>query len=183
MILIGSTNLTRTQATGDFYCPHCGAIRDYRLRARRPFMTFYFIPVVPIGPTEQYVQCTRCGTHSPTLALDDADGVTRRDGLPQVSEEVFEAAVMIVVADGVISEREISALLELGWRLGIPDCDRELLGSMCSSIRLNGICLPTTSMPRHGVGPLRKSSKPSRCFSWWPLQMNSASVRWSCWLG
>ncbi len=46
---------------------------------------------------------------------------------------------MVVTADGVISEREITALLELGQRLGIPECDRELLGSMCSSIRLNGI--------------------------------------------
>ncbi len=80
MLLIGSTNLTRTQSTGDFYCPNCAAIRDYRLRARRPFLTIYFIPVVPIGPTEQYVQCMRCGTHSPILALDDDSAVTIRGG-------------------------------------------------------------------------------------------------------
>ena len=139
MILIGVTNLTRTRSTGDFYCPTCGTLRDYRLRARRPFLTLYFIPVIPIGPVEQFVQCSTCKSNSPVDALEQDERQARQSQHVQFCLEVFQSAVMVVTADGVISEREIDTLLDLGNRLLPSGIDREQLGSVCSSIRLNRI--------------------------------------------
>ncbi len=156
MLLIGSTNLTRTTSTGDFFCPHCKAIRDYRLRSRRPFLTVYFIPMVPIGPIEQYVQCSDCGTRSPVEALQQVVPGANSLGPSRSTsnalqgdltgtgsaEELLHAAVLVVLADGFISEKEIDALLRVGNKLGVAPLDREELGAICSSASLNRI-LPT----------------------------------------
>ena len=60
MILIGTMNIKRTRERGEFYCPTCTAQQSYRRRSSRPFLTLYFIPVVPIGGLEWFVQCDHC---------------------------------------------------------------------------------------------------------------------------
>jgi len=139
MILLGTMNLTRTRSTGDFYCPTCGSLREYRLRARRPFLTIYFIPVVPIGPAEEFVQCSSCKTNSPLAALEVDERTFRENQESNFRLTLFHAAVMVVIADDTISENEIQALIELGNQL-LPDgMDRENLGAICSSTRQNRI--------------------------------------------
>src|SRR5690606_6765879 len=63
MILIGTMNITRTRDEGEFHCPTCGSLKPYQLKSRRPFLTLYFIPTVPIGGTEYFVRCLECKSH------------------------------------------------------------------------------------------------------------------------
>lgn len=139
MLLIGTMNITRTRSTGDFYCPTCGSLREYRLRARRPFLTIYFIPVIPIGASEEFVQCSHCKTNSPLEALEQDERSFRDSMELQFRNHIFEAAVMVVTSDGAIAAREIETLVDLGNRLLPQGMDRETLGAYCSSIRLNKI--------------------------------------------
>jgi len=141
MLLIGTMNITRTRSTGDFYCPTCGSLRDYRLRARRPFLTIYFIPVIPIGPAEEFVQCSHCKTNSPLVAIQHDERSFRAEQDLQFRNHAFEGAAMIVAADGIIAEREIETLIDLGNRLLPSGMDRETLGAYCSSIRENRIAV------------------------------------------
>ena len=60
MILIGTMNISTTRDRGNFYCPSCAVDQTYRLRARRPFLTLYFIPTVPVAAAELFVQCDEC---------------------------------------------------------------------------------------------------------------------------
>jgi len=139
MVLIGTMNLTRTRSTGDFYCPTCGCLREYRLRARRPFLTIYFIPVLPIGAAEEFVACSTCKTNSPTTALQHDERSFRESQNLQFRLDVFQSAAMVVTSDGSLSEQDIETLLELGNQLMPGGIDREQLGALCSSIRLNGV--------------------------------------------
>ena len=139
MVLIGTMNLTRTRSTGDFYCPTCGCLREYRLRARRPFLTIYFIPVVPIGAVEEFVACSTCKTNSPTAALQHDERSFRESQALQFGLDVFQSAAMVVTCGESISELEIETLLELGNHLVPGGIDREQLGALCSSIRLNRV--------------------------------------------
>ncbi len=139
MILIGTMNLTRTRSTGDFYCPQCGSLREYRLRARRPFLTLYFIPLIPIGPAEVFVQCSTCKSNSPVVALEHDERSFREAQQSQFQYDSFQAALMVVLANGEIDENEIQVLLDLGTQLLPSGIDREQLGALCSSIRLNKI--------------------------------------------
>ncbi len=139
MILIGTMNLTRTHDRGDFYCPTCAMIQTYRLRARRPWLTLYFIPTVPVGGPEFFVQCDQCrSTWDPTvLEMDQQSHETALED--QFHDEALRAAVLVVIADDEITENEINALQRVASHLLDRPVDREELGRLCSIAQQNNI--------------------------------------------
>lgn len=139
MILIGTMNISRTRETGDFYCPGCGTSQTFRLRTRRPFLTLYFIPVIPIGGAEPFVQCDQCRSSWDPNVLELDRHSHHLAQRAQFCEEALRAAVLVTTADGTISEREIEALQHVGDRLLDRPIDREELGALCSSTRRLGI--------------------------------------------
>ncbi len=139
MILIGTMNLTRTRERGDFFCPSCDANQSYRLRARRPWLTLYFIPTVPVGGAELFVECDQCRqSWDPTvLAMDrEAHEQAREE---EFRDEAVKAAVLVVIADGTITENEIEALKRVASRLLERDVERDELGRLCSIAQQNKI--------------------------------------------
>ena len=139
MILIGTMNLTRTEDTGQFYCPNCRNHQEYRLRARRPFLTLYFVPVVPIGGKERFIDCRLCRQHWDVSVLELARRVHEEIQLEQFHGELFRASVLVTLADGDISEREIATLLTIADDLHVGPHNRDSLGQECSVARENGI--------------------------------------------
>ena len=122
-------NLTRTREHGNFFCPTCGANQSYRLRARRPFLTLYFIPTVPVGGLELFVQCDACkSTWDPTV-LEMDEEVHQYVMEEQFRDEAIRSAVLVVIADGQISDDEIDALQRVASRLLDREVDREELGA------------------------------------------------------
>jgi uncharacterized tellurite resistance protein B-like protein len=139
MILIGTMNLTGTRDRGNFYCPSCGITQSYRLRARRPWLTLYFIPTVPIGSVEMFVQCDQCrSTWDPTV-LEMDQRAHEELKAEQFREEAVRAAVLVVLADGHISETEIATLQRVASLLFERDVDREELGWLCSTAEQSGV--------------------------------------------
>jgi len=139
MIFIGTMNLTRTRDRGNFYCPTCAVPQSYRLRARRPFLTIYFIPTVPIGGAEEFVQCDQCRSSWDVSVLtmdadDHANAIAQR-----FHDEAMRACILIAQADGVISEDEIGALQRISEQMFDSPLDREELGRLSSVARENGI--------------------------------------------
>ncbi len=110
MILIGTMNLTGTRDRGNFYCPTCALTQTYRLRARRPWLTLYFIPTVPVGGAELFVQCDKCrSTWDPSvLEMDQQSHEALKED--QFRDEAVRAALLVVLADGHISKTEIESL-------------------------------------------------------------------------
>jgi len=139
MILIGTMNITRTRSQGDFHCPTCGSIREYSLKSRRPFLTLYFIPTVPIGGSELFVRCSGCKSNwdPAILNMDGRDHQIAKD--TQFRVEAFRAAVLVVLHGGDINDREILALLEIGQRILPEPIDREDLGQLSSSATQNRV--------------------------------------------
>jgi len=45
---------------GEFFCPQCNCECEYRLMQSRTFFTIFFIPLIPLGRGERYVECTQC---------------------------------------------------------------------------------------------------------------------------
>ncbi len=139
MIIIGTMNLTRTLGHGNFYCPTCRAIQPYRQRSRRPFLTIYFIPTVPVGRAEQFVQCEHCKDCWDVSVLE-----MNREHHEAIEENTFSdqavrSAILVVLADGVMTENEISALQQIASRLLNRSVDREELGQLCSIAKENRI--------------------------------------------
>jgi uncharacterized tellurite resistance protein B-like protein len=139
MILIGTMNLTRTRDRGNFYCPTCRLSQTYRLRARRPWLTLYFIPTVPVGGIELFVQCDQCrSTWDPTVLEMDQKGHEQAMD-EQFRDEAVRSAVLVVLADGQITQPEIVAMQKIASRLLERPVDREELGRLCSIAEQNQI--------------------------------------------
>ncbi|MEM1069114.1 MAG: TerB family tellurite resistance protein [Planctomycetota bacterium] len=132
-------NLTTTRERGNFYCPTCALTQPYRLRARRPWLTLYFIPTVPVGPAELFVQCDQCrSTWDPTvLEMDQQSHEMAQEA--QFRDEALRASVLVVIADDQITEAEINALQLVGNQLLERPVDREELGQLCSIAQQNEI--------------------------------------------
>jgi predicted RNA-binding Zn-ribbon protein involved in translation (DUF1610 family) len=139
MILIGTMNITRTRGQGDFHCPTCGASREYKLKSRRPFLTLYFIPTIPIGGLEYFVRCQQCRSHwDPAILHNDGTSPRELQEL-QFGEEAFRAAVLLAVEDRDVSEEQIELLIRISNRLLLEPADREDLGRLVSSAHQNRI--------------------------------------------
>jgi hypothetical protein len=139
MILIGTMNITRTRGHGDFHCPTCGSLREYSLKSRRPFLTLYFIPTVPIGASELFVRCDGCKSNwdPAILNMDARDHQIAKD--TQFRVEAFRASVLVVLHGGEVNGREIEALLGIGQRILPEPVDRDELGQLCSSAIQNRV--------------------------------------------
>jgi len=139
MIFIGTINLVRTRDEGNFFCPACGVSQRYRLRARRPWLTLYFIPTIPVGSFDYFVQCDHCRANWDPSVLDmDASNPTSVSE-ERFCEEAVRAAVLVVLADEQITENEIMVLQRIAQDLMKRPVGRDELGRICSSAQQNRI--------------------------------------------
>jgi len=69
LVIWGLRVIYRTLGQGVFFCRRCGGDRQYRLRAGRRFVTIFFIPLIPLAPTGEHVQCLTCKTRYVTEVL------------------------------------------------------------------------------------------------------------------
>ncbi|GEM_PF-962800 len=157
LIVVGTMNLTRTVNTGEFYCPACARLQSYRVRSRRPYMTFYFLPLIPLGARERILQCLQCRQHWDEAILEPPF----ERSLIELAEEVFHdellrASVLLLIENGEIGEQDIVGLMRVGSRLTGRDVDREELGQICSSAYQNKISV------RHYFSSVQKRWTPSQ---------------------
>jgi len=82
LIIFGRRSRTSVVAQGDFSCPSCQSGRPYRHVVVKRWFTLYFIPVIPLGKTGEYVECTVCAKkftiEALRLALPPAQVVQRK---------------------------------------------------------------------------------------------------------
>ncbi|WP_246151854.1 tellurite resistance TerB family protein [Rubripirellula reticaptiva] len=132
-------NLTRTRERGNFYCPGCRVPQTHRLRARRPWLTLYFIPTIPIGNAEVFVQCDQCKqTWDPTVLDMDQETHEAAEAV-KFLDEALRAAILVTLVDGTISEPEIQSLIEIASYMQDRDVDRDEIGHLCSIAQQNKI--------------------------------------------
>jgi uncharacterized tellurite resistance protein B-like protein len=102
-------------------------------------LTLYFIPTVPVGPVEMFVQCDQCkSTWDPTV-LEMDEETHRVAQQEQFRDEAVRAAVLVVIADGEITENEIAALQRVASHMLERPVDRDELGRLCSIAQQNQI--------------------------------------------
>jgi uncharacterized tellurite resistance protein B-like protein len=134
-----------TRLRGMFLCPNCGTNEKFRLRASRPFLTLYFIPVIPIGGLQEYVQCSRCKNSFETIILanrmtpespDNASPTPNVTAAP-LEEDLLKAIALVMVEDGHVTENEIQIARRLFENITQQNVTREELGAVCSTVRLH----------------------------------------------
>jgi hypothetical protein len=137
MILIGTMDWPQTVDSGVFYCPVCDGSQKYRRRTSRPFLTVYFIPVVPIGGLQEYVECMHCKTNFELGILGDPTPEAERS----FHSDLLKAAALTMLEDQKVTEPEIRMALTALRLLGDMQVSRDDLGQACSVMRSRQLSL------------------------------------------
>jgi hypothetical protein len=75
-------------AQGQFFCPHCEVERQYTLKHSRPYVSLYFIPLIPLGKEREIVQCQTC-LRSFTPEVLSTNGLKEKSKRPPMSLSVL----------------------------------------------------------------------------------------------
>ena len=152
MILICTMNWSSTRSRGLFQCPNCESKETFRFKSSRPFLTLYFIPVLPIGGIEEFIQCGRCKNAfdpavltnriMPSLAVGQTASLSEaKPGSFQ--RDLLTIIALIMIEDGQVTEQEIAVARKLFQNIAQSSVTREELGRTCSQVRLNRVHLPS----------------------------------------
>ena len=110
-IIFGTRGINSTRDSGTFYCPSCRADRQYRHRVARRFFTLYFIPLIPLDKLGEYVECGTCMTTFKPEVLHLDNRAEREAFQANFNPAVLRALVQMMLADGVIDDDEIDAII------------------------------------------------------------------------
>jgi len=78
IFIFGTSNRTKTLASGMFTCPFCHAQRPYERKSTRPHISFYFIPLIPYGDTTEFIECQHCHhAYDPAILSHPTPRLTR----------------------------------------------------------------------------------------------------------
>jgi uncharacterized tellurite resistance protein B-like protein len=131
MLVIGTFDWPKTLETGEFYCPVCDNPRKFRRRTSRPFLTIYFIPVIPIGGKQEYVECLTCKKHLAPFVLGDPNS----NGQHSFSSDLLQILALTILEDGHVSDAEIARALDVQRLVGQSQLSRDELAVVCAKAR------------------------------------------------
>ena len=115
-IIFGTRGVTYNHTKGQFYCPCCDVEKSYKHKRVRRFFTLYFIPVIPLDLLGEYIECARCNATFKEDVLDfDPSENTQVEAEFQLA--VKRVMVLMMMADGVIDDAEVTTIGELYSRI------------------------------------------------------------------
>lgn len=161
MLLIGTMNWSSTRLKGVFHCPHCDANQNFRLKATRPFLTLYFIPVIPIGGLQEFVECQSCREAFESIVLANhmlpsdtpaSEGdASNKSSEPTFEHDLLHVIALMMVEDGHVTEGEIEVAQRIFENMTDRALSRDQLGNACSQVqqhRLSVLSFLATSASR-----------------------------------
>ncbi len=113
MIIYGTRGVKSTISTGNFHCPQCETLEEYRHRKVRKFFTLYFIPIIPLNSLGEFVECRRCKSTFITEVLTQDNDSENRQFMALYLHAIRHSMVLIMLADGIIEDSEKTAVLAI----------------------------------------------------------------------
>lgn len=130
MIVYGTRGLKSKVSTGSFYCPQCCQEKPQQWYKVRRWFTLYFIPLIPLTISGEYVECQTC------LGTFDTDAVNHGPEHYDAADRAFQAEfqkamlttmVLMMLADGKVLQSEIDIITVLFKQLTGGECPTGLV--------------------------------------------------------
>ena len=140
MILIGTMEWASTIERGDFFCPVCNAAKTYQRKISRPFLTLYFVPVLPIGGLREFVLCRSCRERFDSHVLEPGYAAEMLRNSPRVAQqatfetELLRLIALMMVEDDQVSEAEIAMATRVYESMSLRELPRSELERMCQEV-------------------------------------------------
>lgn len=110
-----------TLGVGDFVCETCGPAPYTRQSVRR-HVRLTSVNLLPISPQHEVVVCDTCGVERSVDVLDEVGAAEDGSSLREVAVRLMAA---MVVADGVVAEEELEAVIQASALLPDGALDRD----------------------------------------------------------
>jgi tellurite resistance protein len=118
IIIFGTRGVTYSHETGEFFCPGCGSEQPFDHKRVRRFFTLYFIPLIPLDLLGEYIECESCdGSFDPQVLQLTGGGVGDVAFEAEYHRAVRRIMVLMMLADGVIDDDEVTTICEIYGRL------------------------------------------------------------------
>jgi zinc-ribbon family/Tellurite resistance protein TerB len=137
MLVIGTFEWPKTLETGEFYCTICDGPSMFRRRTSRPFLTIYFVPLIPIGGKQEYVECMKCKHRFEPSILSDSKAANSE----VFSDDLLRIIVLVILEDNQISDEEIQRAIDVQRVIGQSQLTREVLATACAKAGNNPMTL------------------------------------------
>lgn len=139
MIIVGSMEWASTIERGDFFCPVCNGIKTYQRKVSRPFVTLYFVPVIPIGGLREYVICRSCRQRFDPDVLAAGKAAEMLKDTPAGGPAAFETELLrlislMMVEDDRVSEAEIDMATRVYQGMVLRELPRSELERACREV-------------------------------------------------
>lgn len=157
MIVLGTMEWASTVERGDFFCPACNAAKSYQRKVARPFLTLYFIPVVPIGGLREFVLCRSCRKKfepeilAPGIAAEMLGTRQGAAGQAPFEIELLRLIALMIVEDDRVSESEVKMATRVYERMLGRSLLRTELDRACREVVALGI-RPASYIAIAGLG-------------------------------
>jgi len=118
MIIFGTRSMDSTVTNGAFHCPRCSVQRSYSHKSVRQWFTLYFIPLIPLWRSGEYIECNSCaGTYGvEVLSYDPAADIA-------ATFATLRRIVVLALAEGGrLKPENTSALCEAINSTGSATC-------------------------------------------------------------
>ncbi len=112
MIIFGTRGVNSTMESGVFNCPQCESEEDYDYKKVTRFFTLYFIPLIPMGKIGEFVECQNCKSTFVPNVLDYESDRGESQFMSEYEKALKHALILIMLADGVIDDREKEIVLD-----------------------------------------------------------------------
>lgn len=74
MIIYGTRGKNVEKGGGMFTCPRCATEQSYKHFEVKSYFTLYFIPLIPVGSSGEFLECAGCsGTYAPEVLTYDPE--------------------------------------------------------------------------------------------------------------
>lgn len=135
MIIFGTRSVKFTKEEGQFHCPQCNCTTKYKHKSARRFFTLYFIPLIPLDKLGEYVECRSCrGTFIPRV-LEYQKNQDSDQFLSIYEKAIKHAAVLMMLADGEVDEREKEVVLQVVNKFSHNDIDMSQLDQFIAQVQ------------------------------------------------
>ncbi|MCC6511149.1 MAG: TerB family tellurite resistance protein [Pirellulaceae bacterium] len=140
MLVMGSMEWASTIERGEFFCPKCNATKSYQRKIARPFLTLYFVPIIPIGGLREFVICRGCRDRYDPSVLVGSNGIERASAaataatMASFDMEILRLMALMIVEDDYVTEAEIQMAMRVYQGMMMQELPRSELERACREV-------------------------------------------------
>ena len=117
MIIFGTRGITSTKRKGEFHCPTCDSMGQYRLKHVRKFFTLYFIPLIPLNSLGSYIECGSCSLTFDPEVLNYNSEQNAEDFEAEYCSAIKKVMIHVLLADDAIDSAEIEEIKSIYYQI------------------------------------------------------------------